>query len=288
MTALKPDNVYRLEDGRLLGFAEYGDLDGKPSFFFHGFPGSRLEAQLADSAAKKLGIRVVAIDRPGYGLSDFKAGRTIIDWPSDVVEMADALKIDRFAVAGLSGGGPYAAVCALKIPERLTAVGIISGVGPFGAPNATEGMSRQNRVLFGTARRAPWLMSLPMWLMARAARSDRFISLIEGPMPGPDKAVLARPEIRAVLKKDAAEAFRSGSRGVAWEAALYSRPWGFRLKDIAMEVHLWQGEEDVNVPPSMGHYQARTIPNCRPTFYPNEGHLLIVDRMEEILHTLIS
>lgn len=290
MASSKPDNVHRLRDGRLLGFAEYGDPDGKPSFFFHGWPGSRLEAQLADATAKKLGIRVVAIDRPGYGLSDFKAGRTFIDWPSDVVELADALKIERFAVAGVSGGGPYVAVCALKIPERLTAAGIISGVGPFNVPDATEGMSRQNHLIFGMARRVPWLMNLPMWLMAQGARRfpDRFISQMMRSLPEPDQAVLARPEIRAVFKEDVAEAFRSGSRGAAWGAVLYARPWGFRLEDIAMEVHLWQGEEDVNVPPSMGRYQARAIPNCRATFYPGEGHLLMVDRMEEILGSLIS
>ena len=288
MASTKADNILRLRDGRLLGYAEYGDPEGKPAFFFHGMPGSRLEGRFGHDAAKKLGIRVVAIDRPGYGLSDFKPRRTFVDWPDDVVELADALKIDRFSVAGVSGGGPYVAACALKIPQRLTAAGIISGVGPFDVPGATEGMSRQNRLIFGMARRLPWLVSLPYWLMAQGARRfpDRVTSLMLRSLPEPDKAVLARPEIRALFIEDTAEAFRSGGRGAAWESVLYARPWGFRLEDITMEVHLWQGEEDVNVPPSMGRYQAEAIPNCRPTFYPGEGHLLIVDRMEEILAAL--
>jgi len=290
MASTRRDNTLRLRDGRLLGYAEYGDPEGKPAFFFHGMPGSRLEAQFGDAAAKKLGLRVIAIDRPGYGLSDFKPRRTFADWPDDVVELADALKVDRFAVAGVSGGGPYVAVCALRIPERLTAAGIISGVGPFDVPGATEGMSRRNRLIFGMARRLPWLVNLPYWLMAQGARRfpDRFISLMMRSLPEPDKAVLARPEIRALFMEDAAEAFRAGGRGAAWDSVLYARPWGFRLEDITMEVHLWQGEEDVNVPPSMGRYQAEAIPNCRPTFYPGEGHLLIVDRMEEILAALFS
>jgi len=288
MASNKADNILRLRDGRLLGYAEYGDPEGKPAFFFHGMPGSRLEARFGHDAAKKLGLRVIAIDRPGYGLSDFKPRRTFLDWPDDVVELAGALNVDRFAVAGVSGGGPYVAACALKIPQRLTAAGIISGVGPFEVPGATEGMSQRNRFIFGMARRLPWLVNLPYWLMAQGARRfpDRAISLMMRSLPEPDKAVLARPEIRALFMEDTAEAFRSGGRGAAWECVLYARPWGFRLEDIRMEVHLWQGEVDVNVPPSMGRYQAEAIPNCRATFYPGEGHLLIIDRIEEILAAL--
>ncbi len=284
------DHALRLRDGRLLGYAECGAAEGKPLFFFHGMPGSRREAELADAAAKRLGIRIIAADRPGYGLSDFKPGRTFLEWPDDVLELADALGIERFAVAGISGGGPYAAVCALKIPQRLTAAGIISGVGPFDAPAATEGMSMENRLLFGTARRLPWLVNAPMWLMAQAMRRfpDRALSLTMRSLPEADRKVLARPEIWALFVADVVEAYRQGARGASWEAILYSRPWGFRLQDIAMEVHLWQGEEDVNVPPSMGRYQAESIPNCRATFLPGEGHLLIVDHMEEMAAALVA
>ncbi len=290
MSSSKPDNILRLTDGRLLGYGEYGDPEGKPLFFFHGMPGSRLEAQLGHEAANELGVRLIAPERPGYGLSDFKARRTFLDWPQDVVELADALNVERFAVGGVSGGGPYVAACAFKIPERLTAAGIVSGVGPFQAPGATGGMSRQNRLIFGAARRLPWLVNGLYWAMAQGARrlGDRAVSAMMRSMPEPDKAVLARPEIRAVFVEDAVESFRPGGRGAAWEAVMYARPWGFRLEDIAMEVHLWQGEEDVNVPPSMGRYQAGAIPRCQATFYPGEGHLLLVDHMEEILGSLVS
>lgn len=85
-----------------------------------------------------------------------------------------------------------------------------------------------------------------------------------------------------MFRTDLLEAFRQGSRGAAQELALYCRPWGFPLEEITMEVHLWQGEVDRNVPPAMGRYLAKAIPNCRATFYPGEGHLLVVERMEEI------
>ena len=291
MAAERPGNVLALKDGRRLGYAQYGDLNGKPLFYFHGMPGSRLEGELTEEAARKLGIRVIATARPGYGLSDFQPRRTFLDWPADVVALADALAIDRFAVAGVSGGGPYVSICALNIPERLTAAGIIAGVGPFDQPDATEGMSSANRMLFGLAKRFPWLIRLPMAVMSFATRhfADRLMSAMVRSLPEPDQVAVKRPEIMAMFKQDTNEAYRSGSRGAAWEALMYARPWGFRLEGIAMEVHLWQGEVDKNVPPSMGHYQARAIPNCRANFYPDEGHIsLAVNHIEEILATLVA
>jgi pimeloyl-ACP methyl ester carboxylesterase len=284
MPSTDREGALRLRDGRTLGYAEYGDPKGKPGFFFHGFPGSRLQARVADATAARLGVRIIALERPGFGLSDFKPGRTIGDWPADVTEAADALAIDRFAVMGASLGGPYAAACALAMPDRLTTAAIVSGFAPLDAPGATDGMSRLNHLVLTLGRRLPWLVRLAMWWMGRQARRDpqRLLDMMSADVPEADKAVLARPEVQAVFKDDVVEAFRCGSRGAAWELVLFTRPWGFRLEDICMEVYLWQGEADVNVPPSMGRYQARAIPNCRATFYPDEGHLIAVDHMEEI------
>jgi pimeloyl-ACP methyl ester carboxylesterase len=106
------NNVFRLRDGRALGYAEYGDPGGTPVFFFHGSPGSRLQRHPDASIASELGTRIITIDRPGYGLSDFQPERTLLDWPADVAQLADALHIERFAAIGLSGGGPYLLACA--------------------------------------------------------------------------------------------------------------------------------------------------------------------------------
>src|SRR6266498_1807335 len=101
---MKQDKKLRLEDGRLLGYEVYGDPEGSPVFYFHGFPGSRLEARLATQVATRLAIRLIALDRPGFGLSDFKLRRTIFEWPDDVIKIANALGISRFATVGVSGG----------------------------------------------------------------------------------------------------------------------------------------------------------------------------------------
>ena len=141
----------------------------------------------------------------------------------------------------------------------------------------------------GLARRFPWLARLPMWVMSKGAGSERLVRQMTRALPEVDQAIIRRPEVWDVFKLDAAESFRQGARGAAWELVMYSRPWGFRPEEITMEVHLWQGELDKNVPPSMGRYQAGAIPNCRATFHPDEGHIsLAVDHMEEILGALVG
>ena len=277
-------STLRLRDGRSLGYAVYGDPNGKPGLYFHGFPGSRIQARIVDATAERLGFCIIALERPGVGLSDFKPGRAIIDWPDDVIQAADVMGIDRFVVLGPSAGAPYAMACAFKVPHRLTAVGIINGFGPLDVPSATDGMRRRERLFFASARRLPWLTSLAMWWLARQARRDpeRLVLQMATGASDSDKEVLARPEVVEIFRDDVAEAFRRGSPGAARELLLYTRDWGFRLEDITIEIQLWQGEADVNVSPSMGRHLAGAIPNCRARFYPAEGHLLAVDRMEEI------
>src|SRR5439155_22464969 len=118
------DKTIQLRDGMTLGYADYGISEGNALFYFHGHPGSRLEARFLADQAAQVGIRLIGIDRPGMGLSSFQAGRRVLDWPDDVVALADSLQLDRFAVVGFSGGDPYALACAYKIPHRLTACGI--------------------------------------------------------------------------------------------------------------------------------------------------------------------
>lgn len=286
----RPDNVLRLKDGRMLGYAEYGDRHGRPAFYFHGTPGSRLEGTLTHDAAVRHGVRLICAERPGYGLSDFQPRRTILDWPDDVVQLAEALGIDRFFVAGISGGGPYAAACAYRIPQRVVGAAIISGMGPIDVPGATKGMSLLNRAFLWIGRRAPWLMrplaGLMAWMVLRSP--DRVLDQIKRSFAAPDQEVLSRPEIRAAFKEDVLEAFRKGGRGLARENALFARPWGFRLEDISVEVHLWQGEKDRNVAPTMGRYQAHAIPNCKATFYPDAGHLLGIVHVDEIMQAVVG
>lgn len=277
----------RLKDGRTLGYAEYGTPDGKPIFYFHGFPGSRLDWQFsdADNSAKQLNARIIAVDRPGMGLSEFKRGREILDWPDDVVGVANHLQLDRFALLGISGGGPYAAVCAYKIPERLTATAIICGMGPKEAPQMTDGISWTIPGKFSLIRK----MMLMLFDLGLRKNPDKFVARSKEQFPEQDKPLLDKPEMVKVYVEMLREAFRQGISGVDYEAKLYTRPWNFNLQDIKTKIHLWHGDLDVNVPVAVARYIAAIIPDCESVFLQDEAHLsLPYNHVKEILSLLAS
>jgi pimeloyl-ACP methyl ester carboxylesterase len=289
MTAEAAEQTLTLPNGRKLSYAEYGDPLGQPGFYFHGHPGSRLEAELAHKPALERGLRIIAIDRPGYGRSDFQPNRRILDWPGDVAAAADALGIDTFAVLGASGGGPYALACGFALARRVTRVGVVSGVGPYNLPHATDGMRWQNRLGFQLGARWPWLASLIMRSMSRQVRRspERTVDAVAAAMSGADAEAVQRPDVRTLLAADLKEAFRQGHRGPALDVVLLGRPWGFALEAIGVPVLLWQGEADVLVPPGMARLMAQRIPNCRAQFFPGEGHLLVLQHMAQILDEFI-
>jgi pimeloyl-ACP methyl ester carboxylesterase len=277
----------KLHDGRVLGYTEYGAPEGEPVFYFHGFPGSRLDYLFFDDgeAAMAANARIIAADRPGYGLSSFQRGRRILDWPEDVIALADALRIERFAVLGISGGGPYAAACAFKIRDRLAATAIVSGMGPPGAPGMKDGASW---TLPGT----PALIRrfvLMLTSMGLQRDPDQFLRRSKETFSEPDRQLLEQPDLAQVFVEGLQEAFRTGIGGANRDAALYARGWGFQLQEIAAEVQLWHGGQDANVPLSVGQFVADAILNCSATFSEQEGHLTLArNRIREILSTLGS
>ena len=278
-------NEIRLRDGRRLGLAEFGERQGQSVFYFHGFPGSRLEAKLADRISRESKVRFIGIDRPGYGLSSFQPGRTFLDWADDVAELAGALRIDRFSILGVSGGGPYAAACACKMPDRLDAVGIICGMGPVDVPDLIRGMPWSYRQGLRLAGHSPRITAFLYSFSAILFRfyPERMLSILSDMVAEPDKIALKNEELIQVLIASFREAFRKSLRWPTTDVVLYSRPWGFSLKDINIPVHLWHGEKDRIVPAAMARYLAKIIPNCHATFYANEGHFsIILNRIHEI------
>ena len=277
----------KLQDGRLLGYAEYGSPEGTPVFYFHGFPSSRLDWQLIndDSLLLESSVRLIAPDRPGYGLSDHQPGRKIMDWPQDVIELANALQIDTFAVLGISGGGPYAACCAYEIHDRLLKCGVVCGMGPADAPGMKDGASWSIPGMFFIKRQ----VMLRLTSLGIKRDPDQFMSKSKEVFSEPDRELLEQPELAGYFIDGMREAFRQGTRGANHEAGLYTRPWGFSLEEIAAEVHLWHGEQDNNVPISVGRYVAGLIPNCQATFLRDEGHLTLPrSHLSNILSALVS
>jgi len=280
----------RLAGGRRLGYAEYGDPGGKPVFYCHGFPASRLEAALLDAAARRTGVRVIAADRPGYGLSDFQPKRRIGDWPGDVVELADALGIDRFSIVGVSGGGPYALACARKIPQRLVAAGVVCGLGPVTEPWATRDMQWNRRLILRVARGAPWMLS-PLYRVVLGPvlhrRPATLLSVLSHTPVLQDRMVLERPDVRRTLLASILESVREGPGGILHELSLYTHDWDFRPEEIAMTVDLWHGDADPVVPAVHTRVLVERLPQPRPAILPDEGHFsLPINHMQQILSAL--
>ena len=282
--------VLELADGRELAWGEMGAPDGFPVLVFHGTPGSRRQVLVDPAPALAAGVRLIAPDRPGYGLSTFHRGRTLAGWAGDVTELADHLGLDRFAVAGVSGGGPHAAVCARFLPDRVTAAALLSGVGPIGPRGSEAGMMPANRFFTKVARTVPRANAVPFGLLCMLGRRfpDRMIAMLLKQMPAPDAAVLARPDARAAFRDDLAHASATAGRAAAQDFGLFARHWGFRLEDIPVPVQVWQADADVNVPAEHARRVAAAIPGAVLHLLPDEGHLMSLDHLEEILRELVA
>ena len=293
MNTQKETKTITLRDGRKLSYTEYGDPGGKPLFYFSGGTASGLIARTIDTIAEQTNTRMVAPNRPGIGLSDFKADRTLLGWPADICELADALNLERFAVMSESGGSPYVAACAKEIPDRLTAAVIVSGACPFDVPGVMQGMSPQNRSSMKLMQTLPvWLIRLIFLPMARTAQSSpeklrpQLLQLAKG-MPAVDRSVFSEPEYLQAVLDAYCEAFQQGTRGPALDLKLCAGSWGSWLPKISMEVQLWHGEEDTNTPLAMARYMQGAIPKTRATFIPGEGHVsLMHNHGQEIFEAL--
>lgn len=289
----KLNQQFRLPDGRRLGYDERGALDGKPLFYFHGSPSSRVESTLfvSDELLQTLDVRLIAVDRPGSGLSDFQPNRRFMDWHKDVSELADHLKLERFAILGYSGGGLYAAVCALTIPDRVTKVGIVSGTAPFTEPNLADNINKDSRNFMDLSHQKPWLSRMILRMMGAMTRlaPNKVIANALAALPEADRAIMALPEIQQGFLAMIQEALRHGPRGTQHDTRLMVTAWDIAPQEIKIPVYLWHGEDDQNAPIAMGRYMASAIPNSQAKFYPNEGHLsLFKKNAEEIIRTLVS
>ncbi|MBT8350450.1 MAG: alpha/beta hydrolase [Deltaproteobacteria bacterium] len=287
----------QLSDGRTLAYLEIGDPEGHPVFYFHGGPGSRLEGLLYDKVSLQYGIRMIAIDRPGYGLSDFQEDRTYLDWPDDISELADQLGIDRFGVLGWSSGGPHAAAVAYGIPERLTVVAIVAGEAPYASndlpksvlTSSTFSGSGMNKLFIWSANNGTWLMRTlfrVMRIMFFYDPAGMMENSESGDMSSKDIKFFKRSEFTA----STVEAFRRDAKGVTRDFTIERIDWPFKLENIyAPKVLMFHGQEDGGVPPKVAEYNCMRIPSCDlPTIYPGEGHSVVYFRYEEIIQAMLE
>lgn len=278
------DGQARMHDGRAVAYRVYGAPAGRPVYFFHGFPGSRIQAALVHSQALALGVALVAFDRPGFGLSDLAPAPTVDSIAGDVLELSEALGHRRFAVLGVSCGGPHALAAARLISHKVSSVGLLAGIGPMDQPQLRAGQLPMLRALFGLARWQPWLISPLLaldWGMFRSS-PERAVKALAGMLTPPDRLLVeGSAQVRAAFGASLAEAYRRGIGGAVREAGRIARFTALQLDGIKAPVHIFQSGQDRNVPPAMGRFMADRLPTSTYHDCPEEGHLSIVIRQFE-------
>lgn len=278
--------TFTLASGHILGFTEYGSRRGTPVFYFHGFPSTRLEGSEWHFTAKHVDVRIISVDRPGIGLSSFQPDRKLVDWPSDIRQLARHLNLQRYYVLGSSGGGPYALACAKMLPSNeLCGVGVLAGMGPWKA--GTKGMRWMARIAWNVMAWAPLAIRLHMeWVTVPAAHNpdpDVLQKMLEGPAP------LGDDDDSSKWSDMMRECLKQGAQGYMAEGRIFTTPWGFELEDVLFDsVRLWYGTDDTQTPIGVGRYMAKYLPNSVLKEYPGLTHFSISDRSEEILMDLVT
>jgi pimeloyl-ACP methyl ester carboxylesterase len=283
-----PLRLLTLPDGRRLACAEYGDPNGLPVLGLHGTPGSRLMFALADKAARDRGIRLIAPERPGYGLSDYCPSANLAQVAEDLSVVADAYGLERFAIIGISGGAPFAVATAASLSDRVSLLALVCPVGELA--DGRLRLSRFQRFVFRRLARRPWASRLFFRrLRAMVFKSpDGAYRWLLARVRTPDRELLARPEVRANLQAAVGEGLRPGVEGAAQDLRLYCAPWGLHLADIDVPAIVWQGSDDSVVPPAASYALARALPNCRLDVIPGAGHYWVLGQFGLILDAVAA
>jgi pimeloyl-ACP methyl ester carboxylesterase len=282
-------SIVTLRDGRNLAYLEVGPADGSPVFHFHGHGSSRLEALALADAAERAGVRLIALDRPGIGLSDPKVGDRLLDWPLDIAEAADRLGIQRFAVQGMSAGGPYALACAHVLPDRVTACSLVSAVPPPGIALLSGPLVR--RFAWWVARTFPnylrrRLQEIRPDHMNEAMVRARMVRIGQW-LGGEDLRLMQDPAQLDLLARTMLESGRQDGRGNRSEIERLTRPWGFDIRKIKVPVFVFHGNEDQIMHVRPARKMARKLRECVATFYAGEGHFsVLVNKADQLMEAL--
>jgi pimeloyl-ACP methyl ester carboxylesterase len=277
-------------DGRTVRYATWGDPDGRPLLQIHGTPGSRLARSPHPEEYVRVGAHVATFDRAGYGQSSPWRDRTVLDIADDALAVADTLGWERFSVLGISGGGPHALALGVRAPERIHRLGVAVGGTPAEFVDEEdlialnrEGLRRVREE--GRDSLEEFLRPVGEQLAADVAGTlDRTMA----DAPEPDRAWMARPEVRAMLIEGIGEGFAHGSDGWLADAWALSTDWGFRLEDVRVPVWFWYGELDRNVPIGAVRKMVERLNVASFELIPGKGHFGWLEQEEQVLATLLD
>jgi pimeloyl-ACP methyl ester carboxylesterase len=284
-TSPRVDRSVTLHDGRQMAYAEWGRPDGRPVVLLHGMPGSRLLCP-DDVANVDAGVRLITIDRPGYGRSSPNAGRSMLDWIGDYGEWFQMVGLAPCPIVGWSAGGPYALACAARCPELVTSVGLAASTAPLDeVPSRWDSMSVEVRVLIELLRTDA--AAATERIAARCAWfATDWASVLEPGWGSADDAVLTEQDVVDTFLAGMAEAARQGTSGYVEDWIADSLPWGFSATEVTQDTHIWWGDDDQTVLRPCADYFKRAIPRSTLTVLADEGHLFAIRHWQAMLTAL--
>jgi len=295
------DHLVELADGRSIAIAEWGAADGRPVFLFHGGPGSRLLCPTVE-VPHAAGVRLLAVDRPGYGGSSPRPGLTLLSWAQDVGEVMDGLAIDRASIVGWSNGGAYAMGCAVRLGDRIRSIALCGSDAPLDeepqgwSAFSAAGVELAKAFRADPAGARPNVMARYAWYAAdptaivkgalEAAPRDASGGLL--PEAGPDLQLFADPATAAAYETHWREGARQGTVGLADDVIAHYGAWGFAVADVRCATSIWWGEQDHITARFHSDHLARSIPGARFHVVADAGHSLPVTHWEDVLTELLE
>jgi pimeloyl-ACP methyl ester carboxylesterase len=291
---MRKENFVQLQGGAVVAFQEYGDANGVPVVFCHGWPSSCTMARLTDDPGRELGVRIISPDRPGISGSSLQPNRKLADWPRLVERLLDHLGIGEFRMLAISGGAPYAYATATTMPDRVRAIAIVCGAIPMAELKDGEGLLPLYRWMLALYRSRPQLLRR-LFRMARPILSLRppvrlrplFLKMLM--LRACDAESLRDAAAFEAIFESQRRAWRGSAEGVMADAQIYAQPWELSFEDIRVPVRLWHGKQDRAFSVRLAEEVARRLPDCNARFVDNAGHYSLPIRcMREILRDLIS
>jgi pimeloyl-ACP methyl ester carboxylesterase len=283
------DYTLTLKNGQIVGILELGNENSKNVIFFnHGFPGCRYDSTLFKDCLNGKDVRLIALERSGYGNSSYIKDRTILDFTNEFSEVLDTLQIERCKIIGISGGTPYALACAAKLQDRIEKVAIISGVSEIEDNAVFEGMTASNKIFLKLGRFSPALVKPLAELISFlwSCNVNNMFTWMKLFMSKADKALLNIPENEKMVKNVLTESLKQGGRGIVQDFILLCKRWGFSPSEIKVPVHFWHGDEDCYVTLAMAKKNASFIQQAEFSVVPNAGHLAVVHIADDVIDYL--
>lgn len=279
--------------GTRLSYYEYGSPEGQPIIFFHG-TGSHVHGMLLHKPALEKGFRIIAIDRPGVGDSDYRPGWTVLQFAKEVEDLANALGFEKFGTIGISGAGPSLMATAFLMPKRLTFVVDLACAMPlYSDPESVKKLGTLDRFYAKAGSRMPlWAFRIPFWLIGfsqKVLKSPKaFAWMFSSSLCQSDREMFTDKNLQFLFNYDFIRFFSQGTRGAAYDAMTVYKPWGFQLSGINIPIDVFHGTDDRFVPLSFSLHLQEQAPEVTITKTEGKGHFHWLANSADLLDIIQS